>query len=116
MIEKVYEIKIYTDERGREPFTDWVDSLQVVDQARIDARLDRVASGNVGEYKPLGDGVYELKFKNHSGFRIYFGFDGNTIIILLNGGDKDTQNRDIEKAKSYWKDYNRLKVGKNEKL
>jgi len=111
MINKIYEIEVYTDERGKEPFTEWVDSLEKADQVKIDTRLDRVSGGNMGVCDSVGDGVFELKFKNHSGFRIYFGYDGNTIIILLNGGGKDTQKRDIEKAKYYWKDYNKKKAG-----
>jgi putative addiction module killer protein len=111
MINQVYEIEIYSDDRGREPFTEWVDSLEKTDQVRIDTRLDRVISGNMGDYKHIDGNIHELRFKNHSGFRIYYAMDGNTIVILLNGGNKDTQNRDLERARYYWKDYNKRKAG-----
>jgi len=83
---------------------------------RIEARLERITKGNLGEYKHLFDTVYELKFKNHSGFRIYYGLDGNKIILLLNAGNKSTQRRDIQKAKIYWNDYINKKERKNDKI
>lgn len=111
MIEKIYTIDIYKDESGKEPFTEWIETLEKTDQARIDARLDRILAGNLGEYKHIDGQIYELKFKNHSGFRIYYGIDGKTLVILLNGGNKGTQNKDIMKAKTYWKDYITKKSG-----
>jgi putative addiction module killer protein len=111
MVTEIYKIKFYTDEKGKEPFNEWLCTLEKTEQARIDVRLTRVKNGNLGDCSSVGDGVFELRFKNHSGFRVYFGYDGDTIIIILNGGDKDTQNRDIEKAKNYWKDYNKKKAG-----
>ena len=111
MINEVYELVIYSDETGKEPFTEWLESLQRSDLARVNARLTRVISGNLGDYKPLKDGLYELRFLNHGGYRIYYGCNGNTIIILLTGGNKETQKKDIEKAKVYLNDYNKRKVG-----
>ena len=61
--------------------------------------------GNLGDYKPLGDGVYELRIKAGPGYRVYFGILGNSVILLLCGGDKGSQDRDILKAKEYWSRY-----------
>jgi len=68
-------------------------------------RLFRVENGHYGDYKNLGDGSKELRFFFGAGYRVYLGEDGNTIVVLLSGGDKDSQQRDIEKAKAYWKEY-----------
>jgi len=75
------------------------------DRRRILKRLYRIESGNYGDCKNLGDGVNELRFFFGAGYRVYFGEDGDTIVILLCGGDKDSQRKDIEKAKVYWKEY-----------
>jgi putative addiction module killer protein len=72
---------------------------------RILARLLRVENGNYGDYKSLKDGVFELRFTYGAGFRVYFGEDGDKIVVLLCGGDKSTQTEDIEKAKVYWRNY-----------
>ena len=83
-----------------ETFRKWRAKLKD-DRARalIASRLDRLAFGNAGDVKPVGQGVSELRIDHGPGYRIYFQKRGNTIIILLCGGDKRTQNRDIETAK-----------------
>jgi putative addiction module killer protein len=70
---------------------------------RIRARLDRLELGNFGIVKPVGDGVSELKIDHGPGYRIYFAMSGKTVVLLLSGGDKSTQQKDIETAKAYWK-------------
>ena len=113
----MYKIKIYTDRRNKEPFTEWLNSLEKVDRARIRTRLTRIITGNFGEYKHIDGKIYEIKFKNRSGYRIYYAFDDDTIVLLLNGGNKGSQEKDIEKAKLYWKDFIEQKIGtKNERL
>jgi len=67
--------------------------------------LHRVESGHYGNNRSVGSGVRELRFFFGAGYRVYFGEDGDTIVILLCGGEKDSQRRDIQKAKSYWKEY-----------
>ena len=99
-------IEIYVDANNGIPFVDWLENLK--DQRgryRIKERLDRVALGNLGHYKSVGDGVYELKMAFGPGYRVYYGKDGNNLILLLCGGDKSTQSKDIKKAKAYWRDY-----------
>ncbi|MEB3175328.1 MAG: type II toxin-antitoxin system RelE/ParE family toxin [Cyanobacteriota bacterium] len=100
------EIRRYIAEDGRIPFAQWLDSLQDLKaKARIAQRLDRVTLGNLGDYKPVGRGVYELRIDYGPGYRVYFAQMGKTIILLLCGGDKKTQTRDIELAQRYWRDY-----------
>ncbi|WP_245587505.1 type II toxin-antitoxin system RelE/ParE family toxin [Cylindrospermum stagnale] len=90
-------MKRYLTNNGISPFYNWFDSLQDRKvKAKIRARLDRVEEVNLGDYKSLGSGVYELRIDYGSGYRIYFSQKGLTIIILLCGGDKSTQEKDLE--------------------
>lgn len=100
------EIRDYLTENGKRPFVDWLESLKDIKaRAIIKARLGRVQIGNFGDYKPVGDGVHELRIDHGPGYRVYFGRDGQKVILLLLGGSKGTQERDIAKAKEYWRDY-----------
>lgn len=104
----MYEIEIYQTEAGKEPFVEWTDSLDVTTSTRIEARIARIRnSGNLGDYKPLKEGVYELRLDFGQGYRIYFGLEGGTkrVVILLIGGAKKSQQKDIDKAKQYWQDH-----------
>ncbi len=99
-----YRIEYYTDDQGQKPFRDWLLGLR--DQTavvRIRARLVRVRSGNFGSSRFVGDGVAELKVDHGPGYRVYYGMDGNKIVLLLCGGDKRTQKQDIETAKRFWR-------------
>ena len=98
--------KVLQLDNGQEPFTEWLESLDLKVQARISAYIDRVASGGGKKnVRALGDGIFEIKVDVGPGFRVYFGEDGKTIILLLLGGDKKTQSKDIETAKNYWRQY-----------
>ncbi|MEB3178336.1 MAG: type II toxin-antitoxin system RelE/ParE family toxin [Nostocaceae cyanobacterium] len=100
------EIQNYQTADGRTPFAEWLDSLrdiQAID--KIEKRLKRVQLGNIGNYRSVGEGVCELKIDYGPGYRVYFGQIGSVIILLLCGGDKSTQEKDILKAKEYWRDY-----------
>ena len=100
---------VYKSEDRREPFTDWLYSLKdKVTQKRILVRLKRVEQRNYGDYKRFS-GILELRFDFGKGYRIYCGEDGHTLVILLIGGDKGTQEKDIQKALRYWEDYNEQK-------
>jgi putative addiction module killer protein len=102
----VKTIAIYETEDGKRPFKQWLDSLRdKVAVARINARLSRVELGNFGDAKPVGNGVMELRLVFGSGFRIYYGLDGEKLVVLLTGGDKSTQDKDIKTAHDYWSDY-----------
>lgn len=117
MINIQYEIEIYSDKKGREPFIQWLESLENIQKYRIKARLDRLAVGNFGDHKHIEGSIYELRFMTTSGFRIYYCLENNKIIILLNGGNKNSQQKDISKAKEYFIDYeNRKENILNEKI
>lgn len=98
-------IKIYQKDNGESPFIDWLESLDITIKHRIQSRLARVAIGNLGEYKLLGDHIHELKFKFGSGYRIYYSELDDVILLLLCAGDKKTQSKDIKMAKDYLRDY-----------
>jgi len=100
------EIRLYSTQDGRTPFSEWFDSLRDLKaKAKIKQRLDRVNSGNLGDYRSAGEGVCELRIDYGPGYRIYFGQMGTRIVILLCGGDKSTQNQDIRRAIEFWIDY-----------
>ncbi len=102
------EIQNYLTAEGRSPFQEWLDSLRDIKaKVRIEKRLERVALGNLGDYRSVGEGVYELRVDYGPGYRVYFGQIGSIIVLLLCGGDKSTQEQDILKAKEYWRDYER---------
>ncbi len=97
------EICIYETVHGKFQFTVFLDSIRnVTDRARILTRLDRVESGNFGDYKSLGDGLFELRFFFGSGYRVYFGMNGNQWVLLLCGGNKGSRDKDILMARRYW--------------
>lgn len=103
---KQKQLDIYVTSDGKKPFAQWLESLKDKSvRYRIKERLDRVALGNLGDHKKLSGGVSELRFKFSSGYRVYYAEEGNKIILLLCGGDKATQGKDIKKAKEYWQDY-----------
>lgn len=99
-------IVIYERKRGESAFLDWLVHLRDVKaRAAIRARINRLELGNFGDCKSVGAGVYELRISCGPGYRVYFGRDGNTVVVLLCGGDKGSQTRDIQKAKLFWKEY-----------
>ena len=107
------QLEIFVTKDGRTPFTEWLESLKdKTSQFRIKERLDRVSLGNLGDYKSIGEGVYELRLTIGPGYRIYFGLETDTFMILLLGGSKKGQQRDIHKSKEYWKDHLLMKRGK----
>ena len=100
------DIQRYVTSNGNIPFEDWLSSLRSLKtQAKVDARLQRVALGNLGDVRFVGEGVYELKIDYGPGYRIYFGQVDTIVILLLCGGDKSSQNQDITTAKQYWEEY-----------
>jgi len=102
------EIKNYQTADGKAPFEEWLDNLRDIKaRAKIRNRLKRVEAGNLGNYRSVGEGVCELKIDYGAGYRVYFGQIGTIIILILCGGDKSTQQQDIQTAKEYWQDYER---------
>lgn len=102
----MYQIKHYCAEDGRDGFGDWLDALQDRSaRARIETRIDRLALGLFGDMKTLRDGVCELRIDTGPGYRVYYAFAGRALILLLCGGDKRSQRRDISRAVNYWRDF-----------
>lgn len=102
------EIQNYLTAEGRSPFEEWLDSLRdTKGRVKIDNRLRRIQLGNLGDYRSVGQGVFELRINYGPGYRVYFGQMGTTIVVLLCGGDKSTQAQDIRNAQEYWRDYER---------
>ena len=102
------ELREFLTSDGRSPFAQWLSALSDRRaRAKIRVRLDRLQMGNPGDVKSAGSGVSELRIDYGPGYRIYFGRDGNTIVILLCGGTKKTQHQDILLAQTYWEDYKR---------
>ncbi|MCB0319089.1 MAG: type II toxin-antitoxin system RelE/ParE family toxin [Bdellovibrionales bacterium] len=103
---KARRIVLLRLENGSSLFEEWMKGIRSSKHKRvIDARLIRVRNGNFGDHKYLGEGVYELRIFVGPGFRVYYGLDGDTIIVLLGGGSKHTQNKDIKTAKDIWRKY-----------
>ena len=101
------EIRRYITPDGRVPFAEWLDFLRDIKAiSKINNRIRRVSFGNLGDYRSVGEGVCEFRIDYGPGYRIYFGQIGSTIILLLCGGDKSTQEQDIRQAQKYWRDYN----------
>lgn len=99
-------VLFYQDAQGREPYTEWFRRLRDPQgKARIEIRLRRLATGLHGDYAPVGEGVKELRMFFGPGYRIYFGEEADNVVVLLCGGDKSTQEQDIQTAKAYWKEY-----------
>ena len=100
------EIQQYKIPDGKIPFSEWLESLRdFKGKAKIVKRLERVSEGNLGDARSLGEGVWEFKIDFGPGYRVYFGQVETTIVLLLCGGDKSTQEQDISKAKKYWTKY-----------
>ena len=90
-------------------FAKWLKHLKDIDaRARINVRIKRISlTGNFGDVKSVGDGVYEMRIDYGPGYRVYYSRRGNEIVLLLIGGDKSTQQKDVEKAKRLNAEYER---------
>ena len=100
------ELRYYKDLQGQAPLTQWLDGLKDLRaRAQIKARLTRVESGNLGDCKPLRDGVMELKIDYGPGYRVYLSRQGPVIVLLLCGSDKTDQDRAVRQAIDYLNDW-----------
>jgi putative addiction module killer protein len=101
------EIRYYVAADGRQPFAEWFVDLEPVTRAKIARAIARMEQGNLSNVRPIGSGVLEYRIDFGPGYRVYFGRDGETLVILLIGGSKKRQQRDIEAALACWQDYKR---------
>lgn len=90
---------------GKAPFEIWYEKLNSVFQRAVDARLTRLSVGNFGDHKSVGAGVFELRIPKGPGLRIYYGLKGDEVVILIGGGNKSTQTRDLITAKALWRSW-----------
>jgi putative addiction module killer protein len=95
-------IQYYVAEDGHSPFADWFAQLDGTVRAKVTRAVTRLEQGNFGNVKGVGEGVLECKMDFGPGYRVYLGRDGNTLIILLSGGTKKRQQRDISDARKFW--------------
>lgn len=102
------EISEYTHD-DKAPFSDWLNTLDRPVKARIMTRIDRIRRENFGDAKSVGEGVFELRIAFGPGYRVYYGRQGQEIVVLLCGGDKGSQSRDIARAHEFWRHINRSK-------
>jgi putative addiction module killer protein len=100
-----YEIIEYTNDADQNLFREWFFGLDARAAAKVTAAVARLENGNTSNVKSVGGGVYEYKINFGPGYRVYFAYDGKNIIILLAGGSKQRQSKDIETAKACWIDH-----------
>jgi len=103
------EVLEYLDWEGRSPYAEWFENLSAQAAAKVAVAVTRLAQGNFSNVKGVGGGVYECRVDFGPGFRIYFGKDGERLVILLAGGTKKRQQKDIEDARARWQDYKKRK-------
>jgi putative addiction module killer protein len=101
----VLEVREYLDAQGRSPFARWFDGLDARAAGKVDVVLRRIEQGNLSEVKGVGEGVLERRIAFGPGYRVYFGRDGDRLVILLGGGHKTGQQEDIATAQARWRDY-----------
>jgi len=108
-----FVVREYVEDSGRIPFRDWLGGLDITTRARVQARILRFEMGNLGDHKEVGAGVWEARFDFGPGYRLYFGRRGRELVLLLTGGDKKSQSKDIKRAREFWSLYlKELKHGK----
>lgn len=102
----MYEIRHYLTAEGKDIYLDWMRKQRdMTARMAIDRRVNRVELGNFGDHKFCRDGVWELRIDVGAGYRVYYAVAGNEIVLLLCGGDKRTQDADINRACTYWQDW-----------
>ena len=107
----VLDIRYYFAPDGQSPFEKWFAGLDPVARAKVTTAIVRLGQGNLSNVRGVGEGVLEYRIDFGPGYRVYFGRDGETLVILLTGGTKKRQQRDIAGAIEMWADYRRRKRG-----
>lgn len=100
-------IRHYLTRDGEDLIVEWLRTLRDLQgKAAIVRRLNRLELGNFGDFKPIREGVFELRIDVGPGYRVYYARSGKTVVLLLCGGSKRTQDADIDRACTYWRDWN----------
>ena len=105
------DVRYYLDAGGASPFERWFSALDAAAAVKVSVGLARLGQGNLSNVKGVGEGVLEYRIDWGPGYRVYFGRDGDVVVILLMGGTKQRQQRDIETAQALWGDYKRRRRG-----
>jgi putative addiction module killer protein len=104
----MFTVRHYLGEEERDPFQEWLKKLRdPIAKVQVIKRVNRIEGGNFGDHKFCRDGVWELRIDQGPGYRVYYAMSGTLVVLLLCGGDKDSQDADIERAIWYWKDWQR---------
>ena len=103
------ELRGYIDEKGNKRFAQWLEGLNAASAAKVTIALTRMELGNFSKVEGVGSGVFEYKIDFGPGYRIYFGKDGDRLVILIGGGTKKRQRQDIAAAQECWAAYKRRK-------
>lgn len=104
----MYEVRHYLTPGGKDVFLDWLRKLRDVSaRIAVDRRVNRIELGNFGDHKFCRDGVWELRIDVGAGYRVYYAVADTKIVLLMCGGDKRTQDADIDRACGYWQDWKR---------
>ncbi len=106
------EIRYYVRPDGEAPFAAWFTELEPTARAKVTRAVVRLEQGNFSNVKSVGKGAFEYRIDFGPGYRVYFGQDGQALVILLTGGTKKGQQRDIDAAHAYWEDYKQSKRGR----
>ena len=108
-MDHMVDIREYLDAERNSPHARWFDRLNVAAAVKVTTAVHRMEQGNFSNVKGVGAGAYEYRIDFGPGYRIYFGKDGDRLVILLAGGTKKRQDADIAAAKGHWRDYKRRK-------
>ena len=107
----MFEVLVYETEDGCAPFEDWFNALDTQAALKVETAIARIEAGNLGDVKPAGQGVSEHRIAFGPGYQLYFGQDGKKLVVLLNGGTKKQQSKDMEQARAFRADCKRRKKG-----
>src|SRR5882672_10605590 len=106
---EMVDIREYLDSKASSPFAQWFGGLDATAAAKVTTAVRRLELGNFSNAKGVGTGIFEYRIDFGPGYRVYFGKDGDTVVILLGGGTKKRQDRDIATAQARWDDYKKRK-------
>ncbi len=108
MSDTIISLNEYIDRQGKSPYADWLRDLRDARaKAKVIMQVDKMELGLFGDVEPIGEGLSELRIHYGPGYRVYYGKQAHQVYLLLCGGDKSTQSKDIKKAKEYWKEHKR---------
>jgi putative addiction module killer protein len=107
------DVRYYVASDGRQPFAEWFAAVEATARAKLTRAIVRLEQGNFSNVKSVGEGVFEYRVDFGPGYRVYLGQDGPSLAILLTGGTKQRQQRDIDVAHAYWQDYKERKRGRH---